>query len=143
MDMEPRGPFRSDEELWDALVKAYSKLPQHILEKSKKQFPKCERYVLTHYDLNLGNVMVRDGKVVSILDWKYAAYFPVWYEYIAASFAFTEMDVEWKNMLRERRGVYHDAHDDARAAWKDLLSLTQYPDLDEKGREVFERLSSA
>ena len=52
------------------------------------------------------------------------------------------MDVEWKNLLRERLGVHGDAYDDARALWKDLISLEQYPDLDEKGKEALARLTS-
>lgn len=40
------------------------------------------------------------------------------------------MDVEWKKVLRERLGVHGDAYDDVRAAWKDMLSLKQYPNLD-------------
>jgi aminoglycoside phosphotransferase (APT) family kinase protein len=141
--VEPHGPFHSDKELWDALAVTYGNLPQPIFEKLKKGFPKSEPFVLTHCDLNLGNIMVRDGQLVSILDWEYAAYLPVWYEYLGASFAFTEMDVEWKKVLRERLAVHGDAYDDARALWKDLISLKQYPDLDEKGKEALERLSSA
>lgn len=99
--------------------------------------------MLSYSDLHLGNIMIRGGQAVSILDWEYAAYLPVWYEYISASFAFTEMDVEWKKVLRERLGVHGDAYDDARALWKDLISLKQYPNLDEKGKEALERLNSA
>lgn len=102
---------------------------------------KYEPYVLTHCDLNLGNIMVQDGKVVSILDWEYAAYFPIWYEYVSASFGFTDMDVEWKRLLRERLGVHDEAHEDAKAFWTDLCNLRQYPDLDEKGQEALKRLS--
>ena len=40
-------------------------------------------------------------------------------------------------------GVHGDAYDDARALWKDLISLKQYPNLDEKGKEGLERLASA
>lgn len=39
------------------------------------------------------NIIVKDGQMVSILDWEYAAFLPVWYEYVAASFGFTVMDV--------------------------------------------------
>ncbi|KAL4903877.1 kinase-like domain-containing protein [Aspergillus multicolor] len=106
LDLEPRGPFHSDAELWGAL----------LLQNLEKRLPKCELYVLTHCDLNLGNVMVQDGKVVSILDWEYAAYFPIWFEYVAASF-------------------------EAKAFWMDLCHVRPYPDLDEKGKEVLERLS--
>lgn len=140
-DLEPRGPFHSDQELWDALSLHLHNLPQQVLENLKKRLPKYEPYVLTHCDLNLGNIMVQDGKVVSILDWEYAAYFPIWYEYVSASFGFTDMDVEWKKLLRERLGVHDEAHEDARAFWTDLCYLRQYPDLDEKGQEAFKRLS--
>jgi hypothetical protein len=68
-DLEHQGPFHSDQELWDALALKLHHLPQKVLENLKNRLPKCEPYVLSHCDLNLGNVMVRDGKVVSILDW--------------------------------------------------------------------------
>ena len=140
--MKPYGPFHSDQELWGALAVAYNNLSQDIFNNVKKRFPKSEPFVLTHCDLNLDNIMIRDGEMVGILDWEYAAYLPVWYEYISTSFAFTAMDVEWKNMLRERLGVHGDAYDNARALWKDLISLKQYPNLDEKGKEALERLNS-
>jgi hypothetical protein len=85
--------------------------------------------------------MVQDGKVVSILDWEYAAFFPIWYEFVSASYGFTEMDVEWKKMLRERLGVHGEAHENAKAFWTDMYNLRQYPNLDDKGREALERLS--
>lgn len=140
-DLEPRGPFHSDEELWDALALNLQHLPQLVLGNLKKCLPKCEPYVLTHCDLNLGNIMVQDGKVVSILDWEYAAFFPIWYEFVSASFGFTEMDIEWKKMLRERLGVHDEAHENAKAFWTDMYNLRQYPNLDDKGREALERLS--
>jgi aminoglycoside phosphotransferase (APT) family kinase protein len=140
-DLEPRGPFHSDQELWDTLSISLYHLPPQVLENLKKRLPKCEPYVLTHCDLNLGNIMIQDGKVVSILDWEYAAYFPIWYEYVSASFGFTDMDVEWKGLLRERLGVHDEAHEDAKAFWTDLCNLRRYPNLDEKGQEALKRLS--
>lgn len=142
-DLEPRGPFLSDLELWNALSLTLhdppgKSFPQQALENLKKRLPRCEPYVLTHCDLNLGNIMVKDGKLVGILDWEYAAYYPIWYEYVSASWGFTEMDVEWKRLLRERL----DVHEDAKDFWTDLYHLRQYPDLDEKGQEALKRLSS-
>lgn len=85
--------------------------------------------------------MVQDDQVVGILDWEYSAYLPVWYEYISASFAFTDMDVEWKKLLRERLGAHGDGYEDAKAFWSDMLHLREYPELNEKGRDAFQRLS--
>lgn len=81
------------------------------------------------------------GKLWVYSTGKYAAYFPIWYEYVSASFGFTEVDFEWKKLLQERLGVHGEAHEEARAFWTDLHKLSRYPDLDERGREVIERLS--
>ena len=97
--------------------------------------------MLNHYDLNLGNVMIQDRKVVGILDWEYATFFPIWYEYVSASLGFTDMDVEWKKLLRERLDAHGEAHKNAKAFWTDMCNLRQYSNLDEKGQETLERLS--
>ncbi|KAL4875023.1 hypothetical protein BJY04DRAFT_233086 [Aspergillus karnatakaensis] len=123
-DLEPRGPFHSDRELWEAISTNLQNLPQQLLEKVKSRLPKCEH-----------------GQIVGILDWEYAAYFPIWYEYASASFGFTDMDVEWKKLLQERFSVHGEAHEDAKAFWTDMCKLQQYPDLDTEGQEVLRRLS--
>lgn len=140
-DPKPRGPFHSDKELWDALALKLGHLPPQVLENLKQRLPKCKPYVLSHCDLNLGNIMVQDGKVVGILDWEYAAFLPIWYEYVSASLGFTEMDVEWKKLLRARLDAQGEGHEDAKAFWTDLRNLRLYPNLDEKGREALKRLS--
>ncbi|KAB8270316.1 kinase-like protein [Aspergillus minisclerotigenes] len=142
-DLEPRGPFHSDIELWNAIALTLhdppgKQFPLHVLENLKKRFPLCEPYVLTHCDLNVGNIMVKDGKLVGILDWEYAAYYPIWYEYVSASWGLTEMDAEWKALLRE----HLDAHGDTMEFWTYLYHLRQYPDLDDKARGILEKLSS-
>ena len=46
----------------------------------KKNFPKSEPYVLTHGDLNLTNIIVKDNKIEAIIDWEYSGYLPWWAE---------------------------------------------------------------
>jgi len=137
---EPRRPFHSYQELWDALALNLH-LPQQVLENLRKRLLKYEPYVLTHCDLNLGNIMVQDGKDVGILEWEYAAFFPIWYEYVSASFGFTDMDVEWKKLLRERLDAQDEGHESAKRLWTDMCNLRQYPNMHEKGKETLERLS--
>lgn len=36
--------------------------------------------VLTHGDLNLSNIMVKDGKITAIIDWEHAGFYPWWAE---------------------------------------------------------------
>lgn len=125
--------------MWDDLFLTYQNMswPQQVLDNLRKRVPKCEPYVPTHADLNLGNIIVKDGKLAAILDWECSAFYPIWNEYIAAYWAWTMEDVEWTRLLRDS----FDEHEDAKAFWKDLLSLKTYPDLDEEGKEVLERLS--
>jgi hypothetical protein len=49
-------------------------------QEMKRNFPKPEPYVLTHGDLNLTNIIVKDDKVEAIIDWEYSAYLPWWAE---------------------------------------------------------------
>jgi aminoglycoside phosphotransferase len=37
--------------------------------------------VFTHGDLNPSNIMVRDGRVVAIIDWEYSGWYPPYWEY--------------------------------------------------------------
>jgi hypothetical protein len=39
-------------------------------------------------------------------------------------------------LLRERLNLHDEAHEDAKAFWRDLCDLIQYLDLDEKGQEA-------
>ncbi|KAE8154451.1 kinase-like protein [Aspergillus avenaceus] len=144
-DSEPHGPFNSDSEIWDALSLTIhdplkQALPPRALENLRKRMPACEPYVLTHCDLNLGNILVKDRELEGLLDWEFSAYFPVWYEYVSASWGWTEEDAEWKKLLRERMDANGDGHEDARQFWTQLRMLRRYPDLDEKGREALESL---
>ncbi|KAL2846607.1 kinase-like domain-containing protein [Aspergillus pseudoustus] len=146
-DDKPHGPFHSDLELWDAITRSLhdppkKAVPQRVLENLRRRLPSCEPYVLTHCDLNLGNIIVKNGSLVGVLDWEFAAYYPIWYEYVSASWGWTEDDAQWKKLLQERLDIHGDGHKDAKEFWTDLRLLRKYPDLDEKGRMVLERLSS-
>lgn len=37
-------------------------------------------FVLTHADLNMGNIIVHDGKILAIINWELAGYYPWWVE---------------------------------------------------------------
>ena len=50
------------------------------LQELKDGFPKGGPYVLTHGDLNLSNIIVKDDKIEAIIDWEMAGYYPWWAE---------------------------------------------------------------
>lgn len=82
------------------------------------------------------------GGLAGIIDWECAAYYLIWYEYVSASWGWTEEDAEWKRILRERMCLHGDGYEDAREFWVMLKALRKFPDLDEKEREVFGRFRS-
>jgi serine/threonine protein kinase len=50
--------------------------------------------VLTHNDLTPGNILVRDGKVVAILDWEMCGFYPDYWEFVK-SYAFADWNSLW------------------------------------------------
>ncbi|KAH7345833.1 hypothetical protein BKA66DRAFT_576880 [Pyrenochaeta sp. MPI-SDFR-AT-0127] len=73
-----------DEELREGISRILKTKDKTIitarLQELKQNFPDGAPYVLTHADLNLGNILVHDGKIVAIIDWELAGYYPWWAE---------------------------------------------------------------
>ncbi|KAK3322757.1 kinase-like domain-containing protein [Apodospora peruviana] len=60
--------------------------------------PTGRRIVLTHGDFVPRNILVRDGRVVAIVDWEMAGFYPEYWEYAKAHF-FADYQHPW---MRER-----------------------------------------
>ncbi|ETI20556.1 hypothetical protein G647_08593 [Cladophialophora carrionii CBS 160.54] len=69
------------------LARDYDTADQAFIEQEfqelKDGFPTCSPFVLTHADLNLTNIIVKDGKIQGIIDWERAGYYPWWMERLA------------------------------------------------------------
>lgn len=61
------------------------------LQELKDNFPSGPPYTLTHGDLNLTNIIVKDDKIQAIIDWELSGYLPWWVERYAAGFADRDM----------------------------------------------------
>lgn len=90
-----------DKETWWARVEhAFSKRSEEWREKMKTGYPlHATPYVLTHGDLNTGNVFVHNGHASAIIDWEHAGYFPDWWEF-ATAWTFIE-EAEWQHYILE------------------------------------------
>jgi len=76
------------------------------LQEIKDNFPSGAPYTLTHADLNLTNIIVKDDKIQAIIDWEQSGYFPWWVErYIAGCYGDPDMD----DLLE---GVWERVHPD-------------------------------
>ncbi|GBF67297.1 hypothetical protein TMEN_10023 [Trichophyton mentagrophytes] len=135
-NMEPTGPFSSDEELWDCIKIGLANVPEKVVENLRARMPACKPYTWTHGYLSQENIVVKDGKVTGILEWEFAGYFPVWWEFVAAGIGSPD-DSEWLDIMRKKiRG----GKPEELRFYRDLFYLSRYPDLDENGKEAFDRL---
>ncbi|OBT61569.1 hypothetical protein VE03_08947 [Pseudogymnoascus sp. 23342-1-I1] len=88
-----------DKETWWARVEhAFSNRGEEWREKLKSEYPRHGTpYVLTHGDLNTGNIFVHNGHISAIIDWEHAGYFPDWWEF-AQAWTYIE-EAEWQHYI--------------------------------------------
>jgi thiamine kinase-like enzyme len=71
-------PFLAD--LRGGLTRIYKtkdpKVIEEKLQEIKNDFPRGGPYVLSHGDLNLTNIIVKDDMIEAIIDWEVSGYFP-------------------------------------------------------------------
>ncbi|PYI33816.1 kinase-like protein [Aspergillus indologenus CBS 114.80] len=144
-----QGPFGSDADL-RAAIRSYlaglldRELPDQILQNLMARMPASGPYVLTHGDLHISNIMVdADGRLVGIIDWEYAAYYPIWFEYLLVARGNVDPDnAEWKELLLQQFEDQGDGHPDAVQFRDHIFLLKGYPYLDDGERELLAKLCS-
>lgn len=71
----------------------------------------------THGDLGVQNILVRDGKVVAIIDWECSGWYPEYWEYTKAHYN-SALLPEFYEMLRQHIPRYDDELAAERALWR-------------------------
>lgn len=65
--------------------------------------------VFTHGDIAARNILVRDGRIVALLDWEYAGWFPAYWEYV---FALRGLDnIDWETLGYHLPSLFPKAYD--------------------------------
>lgn len=85
----PVGPFRSEEEFVESLRLGI--LPDLVHRTGYK-------IVFTHSDLNMRNILVKNGRITGIVDWENAGWFPEYWEYTKCHFGVT-LKTRWLKMI--------------------------------------------
>ncbi|KAJ5509996.1 Aminoglycoside phosphotransferase [Penicillium expansum] len=83
------GPYKTENEFNDGLIRAMTinetnSWVNHV-SKLIRAMP-SHLTVLTHADFSPRNIIVRDDRVVGILDWEMAGFYPEYWEYIKAMY---------------------------------------------------------
>ena len=91
------GPFASASDFRDGLIKTVRENEQGPFTETVVSYLRLlpdTKIVLTHGDFQPRNILVRDGKVVSIIDWEYSGFYPVYWEYHKAMYR-PEWNCHW------------------------------------------------
>ena len=77
------GPFESEGEFNDFLLASMSPgSPMLHREAMQQAMEKRYEIVFSHADLNLHNIIVKAGKIVALVDWETAGWYPEYWEYV-------------------------------------------------------------
>ena len=117
------GPFKTEGELNDALIKKYLSsgyLPVGKANYYRRAFPSVlNRHppTFTHGDLQRKNIIVgREDSRITIIDWEFAGWYPSYWEYARAIFACGRWDDDWNEWVDICLDVYRNEW-----AWMQML----------------------
>lgn len=108
------GPFGSLSEFhdWFASPLRQKKKKPHALytgTKLQHNFGANNPIVFTHADLAARNIIIRDGRIVALIDWELAGWYPEYWEYV---FAMRGLDnVDWETIGQHVPSLFAKRHD--------------------------------
>lgn len=105
------GPFDTVAELHDWLVKPPRRLEGESMywHQITTQLGADYHIVFTHGDIAARNIMIHDGRIVPILDWESAGWYPEYWEYV---FAMRGLDnTDWDTLGRHLPLLFTKRHD--------------------------------
>ncbi|KAI0081084.1 hypothetical protein K474DRAFT_1481702 [Panus rudis PR-1116 ss-1] len=102
VDPMTAGPFQNEEEMNDALRYhlPFSDFDDIVKEAHARVHP----LVFTHGDLKMHNILIQDGTITGIINWKCAGWFPAHWEYLKAHWEpddEEEVDESWSTRVKD------------------------------------------
>lgn len=78
--------------------------------------------VFTHGDIAARNILVRDGRIVAMLDWEYAGWFPAYWEFV---FTLRGLDnIDWETLGYHLPSLFPKAYDLEYVLMQFVMSLS-------------------
>lgn len=115
------GPFNSESELNEALVRKYlyNGGREHKAKFYSRMLPSVLRNhtaVFSHSDLQRKNIIMREDRTVMIIDWEAAGWYPVYWEYVIATVAGAAWKDDWHEYIAQILTEYPNEY-----AWFDMI----------------------
>jgi hypothetical protein len=137
----PRGPFSSHEDIFEVLVSNLDSKYTPALKGLAEFMPDSGPPTLTHGDLHMGSIMVRESedgwRIVAVLGWDHAAFSAVWWESVKLRISPAVPGAG--NWLEKLRDGGLPAHDDAER-FMNVLGVLRDPDGGDKVVRLCEAL---
>ncbi|CAH0004280.1 unnamed protein product [Clonostachys byssicola] len=96
--------------------------PPHVVKAFKNRLKTTHRIVLSHCDLSLSNIIVKDGKVQGLIDWEMAGWYPEYWEYVKFSQGgIGEAEEDWRTYAGD---IFSQSYPDELV---DYIALSGWP----------------
>ncbi|EFY88252.1 hypothetical protein MAC_05725 [Metarhizium acridum CQMa 102] len=105
------GPFRTVTELHDWLVRPPQRLQAQSMywHQITTQLSAESPIVFTHGDIAARNILVSGGRIVALLDWEFAGWYPEYWEYV---FALRGLDnIDWETLGEHVPSLFDKRYD--------------------------------
>lgn len=105
------GPFGTLAELHEWLVRPPMRLPTQSMywHQITTQLGADYPIVFTHDDIAARNILISEGRIVALLDWEYAGWYPEYWEYV---FALRGMDnIDWETLGQHLPSLFAKRYD--------------------------------
>ena len=99
------GPFDSEADLNATLRRDYLK---GIVDRVDRVHSIKHDIYFTHADLSHRNILTRNGRIVGIVDWEFAGWYPEYWEYTKAHFLTFRDFKEWSEIWKELFPTYEE-----------------------------------
>jgi tRNA A-37 threonylcarbamoyl transferase component Bud32 len=108
------GPYATEDAFNEGIIDVMKDASQDIFVEMVADMVRAmpqHEIVLTHSDIAPRNILVRDGKVVAILDWELAGFYPEYWEYVKALYR-PDWDDSWikERVIDKIIRAYHIEH---------------------------------
>lgn len=106
-DIHRGGPFFNETDFVEFLLSnTISTSPKIYGKMLRERLSTSHRIVLTHGDLSQKNILVREGRIVGLIDWEFAGWYPEYWEFVQFFRAGFSEYREYADMIFDR--LYSD-----------------------------------
>lgn len=101
------GPFQNQEDFNKFILDLYPVTPTTIRDALARGLRSDYHILFSHGDLTQHNIIIKDNKIVALIDWEYAGWYPEYWDYIKF-FERYSANQDWKEYAKE---IFPDTYD--------------------------------